>query len=138
MIDDQSTPVPGAHAAPTHPIMYEMDLVTGELTWNDLFYTELKFSQDEPADRLEWWVDHVHPEDAMIINQAMDRLDDPKMSHWIVEYRFRDGEDHYVFVSDRASIIRDRSGKPIQLIGTIAPNEAHGRGIVPDEPARLG
>jgi PAS domain-containing protein len=112
-------------------IMYELDLNTGELKWNDKLYTVMGYPHTAAISNTEWWVDHIHPEDAMILNQAMDRLDDPSIPNWVVAYRFRNGKDAYVHVRDRASIVRDATGKAITLIGTITLLKDEVRGILP-------
>ncbi|HSW98661.1 MAG TPA: PAS domain-containing protein [Candidatus Saccharimonadales bacterium] len=121
-------------AAANAGIMYEFNLDSGELKWNDTLYSLLGFPRTEPLDRLEWWVGHIHPDDAMILNQAMDKLDDPKAPGWTVNYRFRGGDGAYVFVRDRASILRGPDGRATGLIGTLSINPAQSRGISPDEP----
>ena len=120
----------GARSAANSGIMYELDLQRGELQWSNALYTTFNYPHSEPFNRVEWWVEHIHPEDAMILNQAMDKLDDPKIPNWVVEYRFRSGDGSYAYVRDRASILRDPSGRPTKLIGTIVPIATQSRGIV--------
>lgn len=115
-------------------IMYELDFATGELKWNDALYSIMHYPRTESLNRMEWWIDHIHPEDAMIINQAMDKLNDAKVPNWTVEYRFRAGDGEYVYVRDRASIIRERDGRPTKLIGTLSLNPNASRGIAQDTP----
>ena len=114
--------------------MYELNLETGELTWNDTLYRVLGFPRTEPLNRLDWWIEHIHPDDAMILNQAMDRLEDPKIPGWTVNYRFRNGAGAYVYMRDQASIIRGPSGQATGLIGTLSLNPAESRGISQDVP----
>jgi len=102
-------------------IAYELDLIGGNLHWNDTLYTTYGYPRTEPADTLEWWVDHIHPDDAMLLNQAMDKLDDPHATNWTVGYRFRKADNTYVKVYDSATVLRGAEGQPIRLIGLISP-----------------
>ncbi|HKU18435.1 MAG TPA: PAS domain-containing protein [Candidatus Saccharimonadales bacterium] len=111
-------------------IMYELDLSTGALKWNDTLYAVMHYPRSEPVGQVDWWVNHIHPEDAMILNQAMDKLDDASIPNWVVAYRFRDGNGSYVYVRDRASIVRDASGSAVSLIGTLTPLPDPMRGII--------
>ncbi|HLZ14642.1 MAG TPA: PAS domain-containing protein [Candidatus Saccharimonadales bacterium] len=114
----------GVRTAALSSIMYQYDLSSGELNWSSALYTLLHFPTTEPLSKLEWWISHIHPDDAMILNQAMDRLDDPKIPSWSVQYRFRSGDGSYVMMRDSATILRDASGKPMWLIGTLTPTSS--------------
>jgi len=112
----------GVSAASNSAIMYELNVETGELQWSDALYSVLHYPHTEPFNRLEWWIEHIHPDDAMRLNNAMDLLHDPKVPWWNVEYRFRTSDGKYVLVRDEASIIRHRStGVATRIIGTITP-----------------
>jgi PAS domain-containing protein len=111
----------GAHTAANKEIMYEFDLVTGDLTWSDALYNTLGYERSEPFSKFEWWISHIHPDDAMLLNHAMDALTDTKVPFWRIDYRFRKGDGSYVAVQDRASILRNEKGEAIRLIGTLTP-----------------
>jgi hypothetical protein len=111
----------GVRTASSSGVMYELDLATGDIRWSDALYTEFHYPRTEPFNRVEWWVQHIHPEDAMILNEAMDSISDPALPGWNVEYRFRSGAGEYMVVKDRASIIRDADGSVASIIGTITP-----------------
>lgn len=120
----------GARTAANSGIMYELDLQSGVLKWNDALYTTFGYARTEPLNNVEWWAEHIHPEDAMILNQAMDKLNDTTVPNWTVAYRFRKDDGAYVYVRDRASILRDPYGRPTGLIGTITPLDTPTRGII--------
>jgi len=111
----------GVRAASNSSVMYELDLATGDIRWSDALYTAFHYERSEPFDRVQWWVQHIHPDDTMILNDAMDRIADPSQPGWEVEYRFRNGDGEYMVVKDRASIIRDADGTVASIIGTITP-----------------
>lgn len=111
----------GVRTASNSSVMYELDLSTGDIRWSDALYTAFHYERSEPFNRVEWWVQHIHPDDAMILNEAMDRLNDPTLPGWDVEYRFRNGDGGYMVVKDRASIIRGANGALESVIGTITP-----------------
>lgn len=100
-------------------VMYELDIESGDLTWNDALFATFGVPPTEPISHQDWWISHIHPDDAMVLNHAMDKLWDPKAPNWTVEYRFRCGDGRYVRVRDRASIVRDGAGAAVQLIGTL-------------------
>ena len=72
-----------------------------------------------PAEYLEnssFWRDRVHPDD-------LDRVEDAiaKFFHngvHTVEYRFRRKDGSYCWVNDEQHLIRDRGGKPVEIVGS--------------------
>jgi PAS domain-containing protein len=102
-------------------IAYELDLASGQLRWNSGLQTVLGYGPAEPATKLEWWTDHIHPDDAMILNQTMDKLFDPFAMEWAVQYRVRKADNTYTMVHDEANIERDQTGEAIRLRGVLTP-----------------
>jgi PAS domain S-box-containing protein len=121
MVQGEIDAASGARTASRSSIMYELDLVTGALQWSEALYTLMHYPRTEPFNRLEWWISHIHPDDAMKLNEVMDRLLIPGIPNWIVEYRFRRADGTYIPVHDRASIMRDGDGKAVRIIGTLSP-----------------
>lgn len=111
----------GARTASREHVMYELDLTTGELQWSDAFYTVLQYPKTQPLNRQEWWIEHIHPDDAMLLNHALDKLLVPSDPGWAITYRFRRGDGNYIAVRDSASILRDAQGNAVSIIGTLAP-----------------
>ncbi len=98
---------------------YEINLETGTLVWNDAFYRTFGYDRLEHTDSMEWWTSHVHPEDAMLLNDALDQLRIPIRKSWIVAYRLRKADGSYAVVTDHAEVRRDYAGHAIQLNGTL-------------------
>jgi PAS domain-containing protein len=103
----------------TNGVSYELDLLTGRLKWSDNLYTTYGYDRSDFTDSLEWWTGHIHPDDAMLLNQALDKLVDPAATSWTVQYRLRRGDNTYTPVDDHATIIRDESGLAVRLTGFI-------------------
>jgi PAS domain-containing protein len=114
-------PPSGVQHAANAAIMYELDIESGKLQWSEALFTTFNVPPTEPISHQEWWVNHIHPDDAMILNRAMDKLEDPKIPNWTVEYRFRCGDGTYRPVRDKASIVRDETGNATRLIGVMTP-----------------
>ena len=104
-------------------VLYQLDFETGSLVWSDELYTAYGFDRIERSNRIEWWTDHIHPDDAMILNAAMDGLTTPSTTEWTVEYRFKKTDNTYMAVQDHATVTRDAAGTAIRLNGTITPKE---------------
>jgi signal transduction histidine kinase len=76
-------------------------------------------SRSEPGKEHAVWNDLVHTEDR---DQARTKLHDALARHadsYEVEYRLRRIDGSYAAVLDRASIIYDKSGHPLRLVGAM-------------------
>lgn len=100
-------------------ISYDLDLATGVLTWSENLYDLYGYDRYEPVYTVEWWSHHVHPNDALGLNEIMDMLMYPWVKEWTMYYRFQKADNSYVMVHDRATVVRDRDGKALRLTGLI-------------------
>ncbi|HSX17416.1 MAG TPA: PAS domain-containing protein [Patescibacteria group bacterium] len=102
-------------------VLYELDLASGRVQWNEQLYKTYGYDKSEPVNSMEWWADHIHPDDAMLLNQTMDKLMDPSVTEWAVEYRMQKGDKTYVLVRDNATVLRDEDGRAVRLTGSLTP-----------------
>ena len=117
MLDDKRHLQPPADEAQI--IAYDFDLTTGVLTWGEGLYAVFGFDRATQAGTHEWWTNRIHPDDAMVVNETMDMLMYPWVKEWTVDYRFEKGDNSYVPVHDRATVVRDENGKATRLSGII-------------------
>lgn len=100
-------------------IAYQIDVATETLHWGEGLRTVLGYDITPETSTLEWWAHHVHPEDALILNDALDILQHQWVNEWTVSYRFQRADTTYVRVHDRAMVTRDQAGNAVRLTGTI-------------------
>lgn len=105
----------------TGGIFYDLEVPTGAVTWSSGLFTTYGYSKTDAVKTIEWWSDHIHPEDALKLNEAIDQLTDPTATDWTVEYRFRKADNSYVLMQDHAFVLRNDSGEPLHLIGFMQP-----------------
>ena len=98
-------------------LLYDLDVASGALQWNDALYANYGYDRSEPAGTIEWWAAHVHSEDAMKLNEVMDGLAKPAATNWEVKYRFQKADGSYTWVRDRSFVLRDQQGSAVHLIG---------------------
>jgi PAS domain S-box-containing protein len=63
-----------------------------------------------------WWVDHLHPDDRELVLSCLPRL--VADNHLVLEYRFEHKHGGYLWVHDESRLLRDESGKPVEIIGS--------------------
>jgi PAS domain S-box-containing protein len=76
-------------------------------------YTPEKMTTDPKG-----WPDHLHPDDAQrVLNEMLPLI---SRGGGTVEYRFRHGDGHYIWIQDTFKVICDDAGKPLELVGAWA------------------
>jgi adenylate cyclase len=72
-----------------------------------------------PAEYLEnpsFWRDRVHPDDLAGVEEAIAKFFHNGVQS--VEYRFRRRDGSYCWVNDAQRLVRDKDGKPLEIIGS--------------------
>ncbi len=103
-------------AEASRAMIYEIDVLTGEILVLRGLEELLGYRRDEFALSREWWTDAIHPEDRdRIIAQSEDSLQTGK--DYKVEYRLRRRDGRYIHVEDTGKIMKDSSGRQARFIG---------------------
>jgi PAS domain S-box-containing protein len=103
----------------TNDVVYELNLNTASVEWNDALYTHYGYSRTEPNRTLEWWAGHVHPDDALLLEHKVTDMFESGTNSWQSSYRFRRADGGYNYVHDRGLLLRDGDGKPERIIGSL-------------------
>ncbi len=70
--------------------------------------------------KLDNWHENIHPDDkADTIKKYFDSLSDPKIFKWEMNYRLKKSDGTYAFISDKAIVTRDETGKAIRVVGAL-------------------
>ncbi len=97
-------------------MIYEIDVLTGEILVLRGLQELLGYRQGEIALTREWWTDALHPEDRdRIIAQSEESLRSGK--DYRVEYRLRHRDGRYIYVQDTGKIMKDGTGRLARFIG---------------------
>lgn len=104
-------------AEATSDAIYDLNAKTGEIWWGK--GVEFGYTLTHAGRNLEWWMNHIHPDDAKRITNEMTAIYEGNASHWSREYRFLKANGKYAYVRDRAIIQRNDKGKVIRVIGSI-------------------
>ncbi|MGD1914352.1 MAG: PAS domain-containing protein [Rivularia sp. (in: cyanobacteria)] len=106
-------------ARATNDAVWDWDLLTDKVWWNDSVQTLFGYSEEFVEDNTDWWHEHIHPEDRRRIIADIGAVIDSAQPFWANEYRFlkADGTSAYVF--DRGYVVRDEMGEPLRMIGAM-------------------
>ena len=103
----------------TRDVIWDLDLVNNRLCWNDAVRGAFDYSPTELGNSLDEWARRVHPDDRDHATQSLQRALDSESDTWAEEYRFQRKDGSYGIFLDRGFIIRNKSGRPVRMIGSM-------------------
>ena len=106
-------------ALATNDALWDWDLATDEVWWNESFHTLFKYQPKDVSPRLEFRIERIHPEDRDRVATGMLAAIASGKSFWSDEYRFLRGDATTAHVLDRGYVMRAPGGKAIRMIGAM-------------------
>ena len=103
----------------TNDTLWDWNLLTNELWWNENFYKMFGYREEEVEPTIESWTSRLHPEDAERIGHEVHELIESGGQTWTGEYRFQRGDGSYSVVIDRAYLVHDEQGNPVRMVGSL-------------------
>jgi len=98
--------------------VWDWDAESGHLWWSDSFYHLFGFTREQVPATLQAWEDLLHPDDLARVHASFTAaIDDPGVSEWEEEYRFRRSDGSYSDVIDRGFVLRDEAGRATRMVG---------------------
>jgi len=102
----------------THDLVYDLDLTTSEMWFNEVLQTDYGYSKISVVPHIDWWLSCLHPADVAEYEQQYVKLLKSKRSTWSIEFQFRKADGSYTIVRNRAYVLRSTTGKPTRIIGS--------------------
>jgi PAS domain S-box-containing protein len=106
-----------AVARATADVVWDWDLRTDAVWWNDGMTEVFGYPADEVEPSAASWARHIHPDDhdrvLRGIHEAITRRDE----FWEDEYRFLHRDGTPIDVEDRGFLIVDATGTPVRFVG---------------------
>lgn len=105
-------------ARATSDAVWDRDLLTNTL-WLGPGFKIFGYNSQDLAQGLEFWSDHIHPEERAEILKGFEITLARGGQVWSAEYRFRCKDGSWAFVYDRAYMMRDAAGRAIRMVGAM-------------------
>lgn len=104
----------------TSDIVWDWNLITGELYINQSFTRVFGYELTGTIASSQLWRDNLYPDDRQRIfaSQAA-AIQNPAVSLWEDSYRFVKKCGEIAYVTDRAVIIRDAEGRAVRMVGAV-------------------
>ncbi|HEY0527835.1 MAG TPA: PAS domain S-box protein, partial [Gemmatimonadaceae bacterium] len=106
-------------ARATNDVIWDWDIRTNSLVWNDAVETVFGHKQRDIYPEVQWWYDHLHPEDRDRVLAGIHGVIDHGATSWSDQYRYRCANGRYASVIDRGYVARDNSGAAVRMIGAM-------------------
>ncbi len=100
-------------------IVYDWNLVEDKVKYfGELFEKSLARKKLAARSRQAYW-EMIHPDDRPRVQESLKKHLEAN-ADFSEEYRISNGKGAYVVVVDRATAIRDKTGRPVRLIGAVS------------------
>ena len=106
-------------ARATNDVIWDWDLRSGEILWNDAAGNLFRRARDEIGPTAQWWYDQIHPDDRGRVVAGLRAVIDGAGETWLDEYRMLRGDGTYATVYDRGFVAHDDRGQPTRMIGSM-------------------
>lgn len=103
----------------TFDAIWDWDIINDHLYWGKGYEKIFGYKISNKIDNHIHSFDNIHPEDRKAVFAGIDELIKGSASNWTGEYRYKNITGDYVYVQDRAVIIRDDAGKAVRMIGAM-------------------
>lgn len=103
----------------TTDCVWDWNLHTNDVWWNENFCKVLGYEPDEVGNGLESWSSRLHPDDlATAVNGVHEAVwNGSRLRN--SEYRFRRADGSYAWVVDRGYIVRNAQGQALRMISAM-------------------
>ncbi len=103
----------------TNDVIWDWDLLTDQIWWNEAFKTVFGYKAAEIEPAIESWYNRIHPDDQEKVVTGIHKIIDSGGKNWSDEYRFRRSDGSYATILDRGYALHDKEGKPYRMLGSM-------------------
>jgi len=98
--------------------LWEWNMQTNTVYQSPEFKKQIGYKDDEIQSSSEFYFSHLHPEDAIILNELSQQQLAGEIDKLDLEYRFRHKDGSYRWMMSHTSLQRDQYGKPLRMFGS--------------------
>lgn len=104
----------------TKDAIYDWDIEKDRLYFGESFTLNFGHEIDSKGTKLEFWKDLIHPADKKRVTEKLNGfLANPHKTKWENEYRMKKLDGSYAQVEAIGTVIRNRAGAPVRLVGVL-------------------
>lgn len=104
----------------TNDAIWDWDIQSDTLWWNEGFAGLFGYAPEEIQPTIDFWAQHVHPDEREQIVSSLDKAVADKATSWNANYRFVRKDGSIAQVIDRGYVIYDEmTGEAVRMVGGI-------------------
>ena len=107
-------------ARATNDVVWDWDLESNTLWWNDGVSSVMGYDRLEVGADIQWWYDRIHDADRKRVVDGIHAVIDSGARFWSDEYRYRRADGSFGHYYDRGYVLRDEAGQAVRMIGAMA------------------
>lgn len=122
----------------TFDAIWDWDINKGTILYSSAYKTLFGYDAGVYAFRLfETYFTKTHPDDVAAVLQSLKDAVHGTGLYWSKDYRFSKADKEYAYVLDKATIVRDKEGKAVRMIGAMQDITDRRRAIAELEKSEL-
>lgn len=106
-------------AKSTNDVIWDWNIETGEIWWNESFYDIFGYADDRKTCHISFWEECIKDEDKRRVLDGISAAIKNKHEIWFDEYPLRKIDGSYTHIFDRGYIIKNENGEPYRLVGSM-------------------
>ncbi|CAO4193931.1 Sensor histidine kinase RcsC [Methylorubrum extorquens] len=114
-------------ARATNDVIWDWNLITDCIRWSEAVEPLFGYQPEEVEPTGTWWRTRVHPDDLQKALADAAAAIEGKAEGWTSEYRFARRDGTYADILDRGTVLRDRNGRAVRMVGAMHDLTPHKR-----------
>jgi PAS domain S-box-containing protein len=103
----------------TSDAIWDWDLESNLLFWGKNYEAIFGYDADLRISTIDSWKANIHPQDLVRVVNGLARVIEGTERHWAQEYRYQRADGSFVYVTDKAFVIRNEQGKALRVVGAM-------------------
>jgi len=112
-------------ARTTSDVIWDMDVATRKVWWNDGLSTVFGFRPEDADHGIGFWREHIHPDDRERVLEGIRAMLNGSGDTREDEFRVLCGDGRVAQVVQNAFVLRDDEGRAVRMLGSIFDVSAH-------------
>jgi PAS domain S-box-containing protein len=106
-------------ARATNDAVWDWNLLTDDMWWNESHSILFRYPPNPAGSTGAAWIARIHPADRTRVHDGIKQAIARGLTTWADEYRYGRADGSYADVLDRGYVLRDATGHPYRILGSI-------------------
>lgn len=103
----------------TNDSIWDWNLTNNIVWWSDNFFNIYGYSPDQESSSRTFWLEKIHPDDRVRVQESISRAVNTKQSQWSEGYRLLRADGTYAHILDRGYLLQDEYATPYRMLGSM-------------------